>query len=113
MKLFYMSAPMNLAKIKFKANTRAKQAKISKKQNYRNRIKSRVSGYESSVRCRAFRVSPVMTTSIPLQMCIFNISHTKFSVGNLYGKCYKLVLNCWLLYSIKFRYVPISSANFL
>ncbi len=29
MKLFYMSALTNLAKIKFKANTRAKQAKVS------------------------------------------------------------------------------------
>ncbi len=63
-----MSAPMNLAKIKFKANTRAKQAKISKKQNYRNRIKSRVSGYGSSIRRRSFRVRAVMTSSIPVRI---------------------------------------------
>ena len=63
---FLYVKPTILTKLEIKAKFRAKQASFYEMQNLKTQVKSRISVSRSSLRCITFRVSPVMTTSIPV-----------------------------------------------
>ena len=79
---FLYVKPTILTKLEIKAKFRAKQASFYEMQNLKTQVKSRISVSRSSLRCITFRVSPVMTTSIPV-LILYMYSVSEKCKGNM------------------------------